>query len=112
MDDFAIRISVPACGISGTLTHATLVSIVNHQFSFGGTFYASGTFDTATSAHGTLGLSSFYIPNCGYLTDSFSWTSTWLNSNQPTLYLAGTGDIPPGIFVPGVQVPNTHIIYP
>jgi hypothetical protein len=83
--NFAIYISVTGCG-SYKITRTTEVPIVSNQFSFSGTFYASGTFDSTTSAHGTLGLSSFYISGCGSVSGGpYSWTATWQNSSQPTI---------------------------
>ncbi|MBI5825535.1 MAG: right-handed parallel beta-helix repeat-containing protein [Chloroflexi bacterium] len=95
VDNFAIYIYVNGCG-SYKITHTPLVPIAyaNKQFNFAGSFYANGTFITPTTAQGTLGLSSFYISGCGYLTGGpFSWTATWKNGNQPTLTL-NDGDIP------------------
>lgn len=89
VDDFAIYITVPYCG-SYKITHTPLVPIVNKQFSFSGSFYASGTFDTTTSSHGQDGLSSFYIPYCGYVTGGpWSWVATWKHAALPP---AGTSD--------------------
>lgn len=81
--DFAIYITVPYCG-SYKITHIPLVPIVNKQFSFSGSFYASGTFDTTTSSHGQDGLRSFYIPGCGTVSGGpWSWTATWRHASPP-----------------------------
>jgi inhibitor of cysteine peptidase len=90
VDDFAIYISVPYCGYY-KITHTPLVPIVNRQFSFSGSFYASGTFDTSTSSHGQDGLKSFYIPGCGYVTGGpWSWVASWIHASPPpTGILAG-----------------------
>jgi hypothetical protein len=103
VDNFAINIDVTGCG-SFKITHLLVEPIVGNQFSFVGPFYASGTFDSTTSAHGTDGLSSFSIPGCGTLSDaSWSWTATWINSSQPTIVIEG--DAPSVIPVPALQMP-------
>lgn len=85
VDDFAIYISVTGCG-DYKIVHGPLSPIVNKQFSFTGSFYASGTFDTTTSSHGTDGLSSFYLPYCGYVSGGpWSWTATWKHTTEPPL---------------------------
>jgi hypothetical protein len=86
VDDFAITISVPACGISKLkITHTSAVHISNDKFSFSGSFYASGTFNSATSATGTTGLNNLYIPGCGYITAGpWPWSATWQHSSQVT----------------------------
>jgi hypothetical protein len=103
VDNFAIYLDVSGCG-SYKITHLPLEPIVGNQFSFGGPFYASGTFDSTTSAHGTDGLSSFFLDRCGPLNDiSWSWTATWKNSSQPTSVIEG--DTPSVILVPALQMP-------
>jgi hypothetical protein len=103
VDDFAIYLNVTGCG-SYKITHLPVVPIVGNQFSFTGPFYASGTFDTTTSAHGTDGLSSFFIDGCGTVTSGpWSWTATWINSSQPTIVIEG--DAPSVILVPALQMP-------
>jgi len=83
VDNFAIYISVQGCG-NYKIIHTPLESISNNQFSFGGSFYASGTFHSATSASGTTGLDNFYIQGCGTVSGGpFSWNATWQNSSQP-----------------------------
>jgi hypothetical protein len=82
--NFTMSYSVPECGLTGTVTHTSpLPPITNKNFSFTGSFYGSGSFNTTASAHGTAGLNNYYIYNCGYITRSISWTATWQNSNQP-----------------------------
>jgi len=83
VDNYAIYISVTGCG-NYKITHNPLEPITNNQFSFSGSFYASGTFNSTTAASGTDGLDSFYIPGCGYVTGGpVSWDATWQNSSQP-----------------------------
>ncbi len=85
VDDFAIHINVDGCG-SYKITHLTPEAISNHQFAFTGSFYASGTFNDATSASGTDGLDNFYISGCGYINGGpWSWNATWQNSSQPRI---------------------------
>ncbi|MEK6754211.1 MAG: choice-of-anchor Q domain-containing protein [Chloroflexota bacterium] len=92
VDNFAIYIRVNGCG-NYKITHTLLATISNKQFSLTGNFYANGTFINLTTAQGTLGLSSFYIPGCGYVSGGpFPWTATWKNANQPDVML-NEGDI-------------------
>lgn len=102
VDDFAIYLDVTGCGIY-KITHLPVEPIVGNQFSFSGSFYASGTFDSTTSAHGTDGLSSLSILDCGIVSGSWSWTATWKNSSQPTIVIEG--DAPSVIPVPALQMP-------
>ncbi len=90
VDDFAIYINVAACGLYNyKITHGTPEPISDWQFSFTGSFYASGTFDSKTSASGSLGLNSYYISGCGNvsLPGAQSWSATWQDSSQPSFIL-------------------------
>jgi subtilisin family serine protease len=81
VDDFAIYIYVSGCG-SYKITHTPPEPIVNDHFSWGVTYYASGTFSTSTSCSGIYGLDSFYIPGCGYVSGGpFSYTSEWQHAS-------------------------------
>jgi subtilisin family serine protease len=92
VDDFATFVS-GACG-DIKITRATPVAIANNQFSFSGSFYASGTFDTATSAHGTDGLENYFIPGCGFIDGGpWVWTATWQNADQALEILEGPADV-------------------
>ncbi len=83
VDNFAVYINVNGCG-SYKITHGTQEPITNNQFSFSGDFYASGTFNSTTTASGTDGLNSLYIDGCGYVSGGpWSWNATWQNSSQP-----------------------------
>jgi len=84
VDDFAIFISVPECGISSAkITHTSPAPISNNRFSFSGSFYASGTFHSGTTASGTLGLDDFYIEGCGWISGGpWSWNASWQHSLQ------------------------------
>jgi len=88
VDNFAIKFCVSGCGCY-TITRTTEVEIANNQFSFGGAFYASGTFDSNTAAHGNAGLDNFPISGCGNISGSHNWNAVWINSSQP-LVIEGT----------------------
>jgi hypothetical protein len=81
---FTVNISVQGCG-NFTITYQLLVPITNGKFSFGGTFHASGIFATPTSAHGTVGFTSYKIPGCGTISGDKPWSATWKNSNQTNI---------------------------
>jgi serine protease len=84
VDNFAIYISVTGCG-NYKITHLPEEPITNNEFSFSGSFYASGTFNSATSASGSDGLSTFDIPGCGMVNSGpWTWNATWQDSSQPT----------------------------
>jgi subtilisin family serine protease len=88
VDNFAIYVNVTGCGLY-KITHLPLAPIANSNFSFSGTFYASGTFKSATTASGTDGLSNFLISGCGYVNGGpWSWNAAWQNSSQPTVQTA------------------------
>jgi len=106
VDNFAIDIVVTGCG-SYKITHLIAEPIVGNQFSFSGPFYASGTFDSTTSAHGTDGLTSFDIVNCGTVTDGpWDWTATWQNSSQPASIIEG--DAQTVVLVPESQMSHYY----
>jgi uncharacterized repeat protein (TIGR01451 family) len=87
VDEFAIYISVSNCG-NYRIYDPEPVSITNSQFSDGGSFYYSGTFNTETTASGEAGLNQFYIPDCGYVSGGpFDWTATWQDSSQPAVVI-------------------------
>ncbi|MCX6034297.1 MAG: hypothetical protein NTV38_04875, partial [Chloroflexi bacterium] len=106
VDNFAIDIDVTGCG-SYKITHLIAEPIVGNQFSFSGPFYASGSFDSTTSAHGTDGLTSFDIVNCGTVTDGpWDWTATWQNSSQPASIIEG--DAQTVVLVPESQMSHYY----
>ena len=107
VDNFAIYINVTGCG-PYKITHLTAEPIAGNQFSFNvDGFYASGTFDSATSAHGTDGLSSFYIAGCGTVNGGpWDWTATWTNSSQPAIVIEGVS--PSVILVPELPMPSYY----
>jgi hypothetical protein len=83
VDDFSIYISVSGCG-SYKVTHASLIPILNGKFKFTGPFHANGTFSSTTGVHGLLGLNSYYIPGCGYVSGGpYSWSAAWASTGQP-----------------------------
>ena len=61
---FLIGVDLEGCG-TYNIWKTGSASINNNKFSFTGGLYASGTFDSATAAHGTTGLNSIG-PICGY----------------------------------------------
>jgi hypothetical protein len=85
--NFKILVNLGSCGSYWIYRNipAGDISILSNQFSSGGSFYASGTFDSSIAAHGTTGLSSFG-PICGYYWSGgpWSWSATWQNGSQPT----------------------------
>jgi hypothetical protein len=91
---FAIIVNLPDCGVYEI--YRTIpggdAAIASNQFSFTGSFYASGTFGSTTTASGTTGLNS-YGPLCSaYWTGGpWAWNTTWQNSTQPTMPLRQTG---------------------
>jgi hypothetical protein len=83
--NFAVYISVSGCG-NYKITHTSPdAKITNNQFSFSGSFYASGTFTSSTTASGSGGFSHYYIYNCGYITGTFGWSAIWSNSAPPSV---------------------------
>ena len=79
---FSDSFAGPGCVVT---TFAHNLPIANLQFSKpdqSGAFYLNGTFDSATTAHGTDGID--HIPGCAfgtYLTGGpFPWTATWTSS--------------------------------
>jgi len=84
VDDYAIYVYVSGCG-TYKITHAPTVPIIDDQFSFTGSFYASGMFNSETTASGADGLDRFNIPGCGLVSGGpWSWSATWQNDSQPT----------------------------
>jgi hypothetical protein len=86
VDDFTIYISVPDCGLYNyQVTHSSQEPITNDQFSFSGSFYASGTFHSATTASGSTGLNKYNISGCGKVSGGpWPWNATWQSSSQTT----------------------------
>jgi hypothetical protein len=81
---FAIYITVNGCG-SYKITHIPLAPITSDSFSFSGSFYASGTFDSETSAFGIDGLTNFVIAGCGTVNGGpWFWVANWQNDSQPS----------------------------
>ncbi|MFQ5612553.1 MAG: matrixin family metalloprotease [Anaerolineae bacterium] len=80
VNDYAIFITVSGCG-NYKVTRTLSDSIVDNQFSFTGAFFASGTFDSSTTASGTDGLDGLLIPGCGLVSGGpFTWTANWQGS--------------------------------
>ena len=109
-DEFSVYITVEGCS-TYKITQHTPSPITNKNFSFTGTFHANGTFDTATAAHGSMGLTDFYIPNCGYVSGGpWNWTATWTNNSQPTISVAGAAASV--ITAPSSKAPNSYTVRP
>jgi hypothetical protein len=114
MSSFAMYVMINGCG-SYKITHTLLTPIVNKHFAFTGSFYATGNFSSPTAATGTMGLKSFYIPGCGYITGGpFSWTAKWKNATQPTF--ANTEEFMPTVVTPALDADtfffNVDIVKP
>lgn len=82
---FKVLPSFPySCIASGKSTQNTQTPIATKSFSFSdGPFYFSGTFDSPTSAHGTVGVQ--VLPSsCGEVSSGPQpWTATWQDASQP-----------------------------
>lgn len=90
IDKFAFEVTLYQCG-TWTITHLIKEPIAGMRFAFGGEFYASGTFSSATAAAGTVGLDDFCIDECGYCYTGgpWNWTATWKNNSQPAVITIG-----------------------
>ena len=104
VDNFAIFISVNGCGYY-KITNNPLVAINAGKFLFTGKFHANGTFNNSSvnsaGATGLLGLSSFYIPGCGYISGGpFAWAATWPAASQPSV--PGTQDLNSVLLLPAL----------
>ncbi len=83
VDNFTTYIYVNGCGYY-SITRLSPVSIVNKQFSFGGSYYASGAFSTAKKSSGLVGFNRFFLGGCGYVSGGpFRWNAAWRDSSQP-----------------------------
>jgi hypothetical protein len=71
--DFAVG----PCTGTIEVTVNTSGSIVNNQFSYNsGTYAFSGEFTSTDSASGSYAFTNRYIPNCGYFSQSGTWTAS------------------------------------
>lgn len=88
VDEFAIRVNVSGCG-NYIITRTTPTPITNDAFSFSGSYYASGSFNSATSAGGTAGLTNYNISGCGLVSGGpWSWNANWINNSLPLVVSA------------------------
>ncbi|MBN1993719.1 MAG: S8 family serine peptidase [Anaerolineae bacterium] len=102
---FKTYFSVSGCG-SYSIYRTVLDPITNNHFSFTGSYYASGMFNSSKTASGTCGLSNFSIPGCGVVSGGpWSWSATWQTSTQPTFF-------PATLVEPEVVEPATESGYP
>ncbi len=83
--NFTLKFTLQNCAGTHTVTQPTDAAISSDKFSFSGSFYASGTFNSTTSASGSGGLNNYFLSECGFeITTSFNWSAAWQNSSQPT----------------------------
>jgi hypothetical protein len=93
VDDFAVYVVVDGCEGEYKITKLVPVSISGNSFSFSGAFYASGTFNSTTTASGMAGLSYLDIPGCGTVIGGpWSWQARWVSSAQPAQAEAAVPD--------------------
>lgn len=93
VDDFAVRVNVTNCG-TYKITRTTPTSISGDSFSQTGSFYASGTFSSATTASGSTGLNNFYISGCGYINGGpWTWNAAWQHAVQASVDPTAVGNI-------------------
>jgi hypothetical protein len=64
-------------------------SIAANSFSgTNGDFVFSGTFDSPTTVHGTVGITNLYLgcpaPDQYWTVGPYSWTATWQDASQPS----------------------------
>lgn len=102
---FGIYVYVDPCGLYYIWRDGN-DPINNRQFSWGGSFYASGTFNTTTSAYVVYGLNNFYISGCGYVSTSGDWSSTfaWQDYSTPPPLAEGKGAP-----IQQIPVPPPHV---
>jgi hypothetical protein len=81
VENFAVYVA--QCG-NYKIANAAQVPISGNSFSFTGSFYASGTFSSPTSASGTLGVTEYNIPGvCGTQTAGpLPWSANWMHILQ------------------------------
>jgi hypothetical protein len=84
--EFSIWFNVQGCykGWISRSIPAGDVAISDGGFSFSDLMYATGTFDTETTAHGTLGLSHFPLCGTTWSGGPYSWSAVWLDASQPS----------------------------
>jgi hypothetical protein len=84
--EFSIWFNVQGCykGWISRSIPAGDVTISDGGFSFSDLMYATGTFDTETTAHGTLGLSHFPLCGTTWSGGPYSWSAVWLDASQPS----------------------------
>jgi hypothetical protein len=89
VDRFAVYIYVNGCG-NYKITHISPVpAIVSNQFSYSGSLYFSGTFNSSTTASGIDGLDNFDLSGCGVVSGGpWNWSADWVNSSQPSFQTA------------------------
>jgi hypothetical protein len=82
--NFAVKFSLQDCPGTHVVTQSGNTTIIDNKFSFGGSFYASGTFTSTSAANGSGGFNNYFLSECGYsLNTSFTWSAAWQNNSQP-----------------------------
>jgi hypothetical protein len=83
--NFTVKFSLQNCPGTHVVTQSGDTTIIDNKFSFGGSYYASGTFTSITAANGTVGFDNYYLSECGFdITTSIPWNAAWQNNSQPT----------------------------
>lgn len=89
VDNFSVFFDIPGCGNLRIYT-TELVPIINNSFSFNNftTYYASGTFDSETTAAGVFGLDDVYISPCNvrWTIPLTNWTASPVGTNTQMQY--------------------------
>ena len=111
VNNFAVYVTVSGCG-DYKITHTESEPISNNQFSFSGSFYASGTFNSSTTASGSDGLDHLYISGCGTVSSSgsWSWNATWQYSDQVAFMPAHV--VGPATAEPANATDNSYVVTP
>jgi hypothetical protein len=84
VDDFGIAFNIPDCG-NFKVVYPLPVAISGNRFAFDSAIYASGVFNSKTTAAGFDGLNNLYIPACNVTITAgpFAWNAAWANDDQP-----------------------------
>lgn len=85
VDNFGLAFNIPDCG-DFKVVYPEPVAIVNNRFAFDAVIYASGVFNSPTTAAGFDGLNNLYIPACDVTITAgpFAWNGAWANDELPS----------------------------
>jgi hypothetical protein len=112
--NYAMYINVADCDIFDLkLTYKKAIPIVSAQFQNNDTFYFYGAFNSATVSQGYVGLSSYYLPGCGYISGGpFAVTDRWKSPSQATS--ADAGEFTLTAVAPTSDAPSFdfHLVHP